>query len=332
MITILTKHLRMRIFFGIFNATDCEQLRSCVFCCFFHFGALDMRWGGLLLGINVAQLAYLQVRLSNGLLSDRELSIYQEHFEDTLSQEEFSRLASRAEWHSLSCGTRVAIQGVPDEYVYFMYDGTMEMKRDGVMVAETNSGSWVGEQGFLDNSPKNCDSDNASCTRSSYATVTVTSERACMLRWRRDELMTLLARNTSLRNGVTLNMSRDVISKLGMQTSRALNEYGTSTGTPVNDGQWNTHERQWHSGNAVSLLATSASALWRGQAQPLRISPEHSKMVHMSANSMRRTMRYLEPGTEYRHKYWNNSNNDSRSGTDSSSVSRSSSEVSGSPR
>lgn len=240
--------------------------------------------------INIAQLGYLQTQSRSGILPDREAYVYKKCFANILSEGEFLRLSRMAEWHILSRGSRFAIQGMPNEFVYFIYDGMAEVEHNDVNIAEMGEGSWVGERGFLDSMVQAINRSGTSRTAASFATATVCSEKALALRWRRDELLSLLERNNTLRNGVTLSMTYDLIDKLGSQSSRAVglpglphDGYNVEKGSQNNKqiggdqsgrigarhdtisttGEVDSDKRR-ASSSPVAQLASAVSVMWRG--------------------------------------------------------------------
>lgn len=190
---------------------------------------IGMRWGLLLAAINLLQVRSLALERREGILPPREARVYADFFSHgrLLSETSFRALAAEGEWQTLHAGARVTEQGCANEWSYLLLDGSFRVTRRGHgptgaavdrEVARLAPGSWVGERGFLRQFvlPAFVDRDNG--TAPSVATVTVQSETARVLRWRRAELNYMMEQSPALNVGVLLSMLRDVVRKLRVQS------------------------------------------------------------------------------------------------------------------
>ncbi len=63
-------------------------------------------------------------------------------------------IARHAQTASLPTGTDLVVEGEPGDALFVNIDGSAEVLRDGVAVAEVGSGSHFGELAILDGSPR----------------------------------------------------------------------------------------------------------------------------------------------------------------------------------
>lgn len=187
---------------------------------------IGMKWGAFLGAINVVQIWFLRRDRRVGILPPREADAFSRFFEDSrlLSETNFWALADIGEWQNLHCGTHITLQDCPNEWVYLLVDGELQVHRhcDGShverLLGTISPGSWVGERGFLRQFalPRLLNRDNL--TAPSFATVTVSSPTARVLRWRRSELQVEMERVSATGAAVLLSMTRDVVQKLRVQS------------------------------------------------------------------------------------------------------------------
>jgi CRP-like cAMP-binding protein len=187
---------------------------------------IGMKWGAFLLAINVFQIWALSREKRVGILPEREAAAYERFFAESgiLSETGFWALSEVGEWQTLHKGTDITLQDCPNEWVYLVLDGEMFVHRhcDGGRVerelGKLHAGSWVGERGYLRQFalPRLVKRDTL--TGPSFATVTVTSPTARVLRWRRSELQHEMDGSASANAAVLLSMTRDVVQKLRDQS------------------------------------------------------------------------------------------------------------------
>lgn len=150
---------------------------------------ISMKWGAFLATINIAQIAYLRREKRTGLLTGRDAKIYEESFDGLITETQFLRLTSEAEWLDVPKGTRLTIEGTPNEFISLICTGDLFASRSTAHLSRIGAGSWVGERGFLRQYGLNKHVPRETLTAPSFATTTVVTERACVLRWRREDLL-----------------------------------------------------------------------------------------------------------------------------------------------
>lgn len=191
---------------------------------------IGMRWGMLLMLINLLQVRKLTLEQREGILPPREAQVYANFFAHgrLLSETAFLALASEGEWQTLHRGSHIIEQGCSNEWAYLLLDGAFRVHRraeNGTPsreVAVLGRGSWIGERGFLRQFvlPAFVDRDNG--TAPSFATVTVQSDTARILRWRRSDLKSMMEKSQGVNVGILLAMLRDVVRKLRVQSELNL--------------------------------------------------------------------------------------------------------------
>lgn len=192
---------------------------------------ISMRWGALLGLINVAQIFVLMRERRIDILPPREKEAYGQFFQTgcLLSETQFYRLSEKGEWQTLHEGSKVTIEGAPNEYVYIILEGTVRVHRKGTSVASTTlghleKGSWIGERGYLRQFTLPAFQPRDNLTAPSFATVSVASKEARLLRWRREDLQYEMQKDSATNAGVLLSMTRDVVRKLRVQSEQHSDE------------------------------------------------------------------------------------------------------------
>jgi CRP-like cAMP-binding protein len=173
-----------------------------------------MKWGAVLIAINLYQLYLLEKERRTGILPKREAAVYEQFFSGLVSETAFLKIVQAAEWERVHRGTQLTIQGAPNEFLYLVYDGGLQATRDGQPLGLIPAGSWVGERGFLRQFVLTGHLPRESSTGTSYATTTVVSESAGLVRWRRDELLEAVHSRPAVQAGVLLSITCDLLAKL----------------------------------------------------------------------------------------------------------------------
>lgn len=222
-----------------FLASDILTLRelnivaSCMMLMFNAFALerpvwIALRWGGLFIVINGVKTVGLLRDRRTGILPEREALVYARSFAGRgLSEALFWRLVEEGEWQELPHAAALTKERVQNEYVYLLAEGCFSIKRRGHVLHDVSFGSWIGERGFLRNhllpgARRPIPQVNAlvpgamSPDGPAFATVEVSSERARVLRWRRDDLLQLMQREPAIRSAIVLSITEDLLLKLQM--------------------------------------------------------------------------------------------------------------------
>ena len=114
---------------------------------------------------------------------------------------EFMKLMRLAEWHTAEVGDTLAVQGVKLTNLKLVYNGEVEIERDGARIAVARDGTLIGEMSFIQGGP---------------ATATVRVARPTRyLSWQRKPLRQMLMRNPTMDMAMKTVFSADLARKLG---------------------------------------------------------------------------------------------------------------------
>ena len=160
-------------------------------------------WYGLFVAINVVQAAVLWHARRLEHLTPDERKLFEIAF-PSMDVGEVRRLMRAGTWRTLPQGTRLTDQGRQADHVYAVLKGSLRIEVNGLPVAEGRAGQFIGEIGFLAQTP-------------ATATAIVASPEIVVLAWQRDQLEKLIRRSPGLRSTVHSAFGRDLARKMADQ-------------------------------------------------------------------------------------------------------------------
>ena len=156
-------------------------------------------WQSTFICINSGWSARLLRERAGVRFSEEEKELYATVFR-AFSPVEFMKLMRIAQWVPLPAGEQVAHNGGELEHVMLIYNGEAEVVQPNGHLRRLRDGAFIGEMSFL---------------RGGLATADViTKGPTRLVRWRKAELRTLLARNPALRTTLTTVFGQDMANKL----------------------------------------------------------------------------------------------------------------------
>lgn len=111
-------------------------------------------WETMLLLVNVCQLALTWWLDRSTQFEPHEAELRARHFPD-LSASRFSRLLRSGAWMELPGGTVLAAEGRPVNTLTYLRDGQGSVSIDGIDIAHSEAGTFVGEMTVLTGEPAN---------------------------------------------------------------------------------------------------------------------------------------------------------------------------------
>ena len=162
---------------------------------------LVIYWLIVFVVLNVVRIANLLLERRSVNLSDRDRELYDTNFRN-FTPVEFMKLMRLTDWHSAEAGDRLAVQGEKLTDLKLVYNGEVEIVRDGARIAVARDGTLVGEMSFIQGGP---------------ATATVSVSRPTRyLSWERKALRNMLLRNPTIDMAMRTVFSADLARKLGV--------------------------------------------------------------------------------------------------------------------
>jgi hypothetical protein len=156
-------------------------------------------WNVVFVLLNAGHLLLLARERVTRPLSEEEAELGDTIFQ-SMSRFEYLKLLRLARWRSVGEGALLTKEGEPVKELILIFDGTVEILRQGSKVAEVKAGQFIGEMSFANGDP---------------ATATVrTSTPARYISWEQEDLRSLLRRNRDLQMAMEQVLSKDVVAKL----------------------------------------------------------------------------------------------------------------------
>jgi CRP-like cAMP-binding protein len=164
-----------------------------------------LAWYGGFIGINVAHAAWLICERQMCRLSEAEKGLRALAF-PALDHLTLRRLLRQGTWLDLPAGACLTRRGEKPQYLYVVYDGHVDVHRDGRDVAAIGSGHFVGEIAFVTDSPASADT---------YAGTTVRA-----VAWDQTALNRVCQRQPQLREALYSAIGPDLARKITHTSAR----------------------------------------------------------------------------------------------------------------
>lgn len=156
-------------------------------------------WICVFMAINLARIGHLIWERRQVRFSDEEQELYGTLFRQ-FSPVEFMKLLRLGRWVDAAPGDTLAIQDEPVAEVKLIYNGEVEVERDGTVVATSRDGAMIGEISFLQGGP---------------ATATVRVLRPTRyVAWGQEDLRRMMRRNPTMDVALRTVFSLDLTRKL----------------------------------------------------------------------------------------------------------------------
>ncbi|MDP3920729.1 MAG: cyclic nucleotide-binding domain-containing protein [Candidatus Omnitrophota bacterium] len=159
-----------------------------------------VRWNAVMLLINVAQIVILVHERRGAQMNEEEKELYTTLFRN-MSPVEFMKLIRLGDWDRVPRGRVVLREGDKVDHLTLVYNGAMNITREGQEVATLKDGAFIGEMSFITEKPAS-------------ATVTATTNSR-IIQWPKDALNRLLLRNPAMRISMQAALGSDMATKLG---------------------------------------------------------------------------------------------------------------------
>ena len=156
-------------------------------------------WNSLFAVINIVQIAIIIKERTGISFTEEEKELHETLFKN-FAPFEFMKLMRIANWHQISPGDVLAVEGQPLDSMMMIYNGRLAVEKQGVSFAELLDGNFIGEVSFISGGA---------------ATATVRAiEPTRYLSWKKKEIDALLKRNPSMRLAMQGMLSTDLSKKL----------------------------------------------------------------------------------------------------------------------
>ena len=185
-----------------------SSLVSIAFDMFWLRNPVGVFWEGLLVAINIVQLALMYWRNLTSTFDPREQQFVERKFPG-LSRAHCRKLLSTGEWTEAPAGTVLTNEGRPAEALVYIAAGTVDIEVSGVRVSQCGAGDFIGEITVL--------------TRSPATARTVTTTRATLWRVGEKELAKLIRRHPDIGRELDASFARNYRDKI-IHSNRLLSE------------------------------------------------------------------------------------------------------------
>lgn len=156
-------------------------------------------WESLFIAVNVGQLVLLWWLNARLQFTEHERQFISATC-PKVSAHRARKLLKCGEWVSVGAGTVLTRQNEPVEKLIFIAQGSVEIARDGEVVAVCNNGDYLGEMSFITGKP-------ATATATTLAdTVYFAMDR--------DRTRDLMKSDIELRHGIEHSFNRNLVEKL----------------------------------------------------------------------------------------------------------------------
>ena len=156
-------------------------------------------WATVFTGINLVQIARIYLERRPVVLSEDEQKLYDMGFH-ALRPREFVSLLLAGTWRNLPAGQKLLTEGVAVTSVCIPIRGTVQVHRQGQLVATLRPGNIVGTALALSGDPSQVD-------------ATIAEPSRCMC-WQLSDLRAFLDRRPDLRVAVLALINRDLARKV----------------------------------------------------------------------------------------------------------------------
>jgi hypothetical protein len=185
-----------------------SSLVSIAFDIFWLRNPIGVFWEGLLVAVNIVQLALLHWRNLTSVFDPREQKFVDRKFPG-LSRAHCRKLLNTGKWTETPAGTVLTHEGLPADELVYIASGTVDIEVKGVRVSQCGAGDFIGEITVL--------------TRSPATARTITTAPAMLWRVGEKELAKLVRRHPDIGRELDASFARNYRDKI-IQSNRLLSE------------------------------------------------------------------------------------------------------------
>lgn len=194
---------------------------------------IPLRWSALFVLVNAGAACMLIADQFPGSLSEEEEGLYEEHFARTLSRGQFKRLMDLGRSRVVEAGTRLTVEGVHSDTLYFTKRGHCELYLRGRYAKDIDEGSFVNDVAFQQHYQDGGGNNRImGAEGGAYGTVVADGEVE-VVEWNYKELREHLEKRPDMDRNIRLCLTSHLVKGLLQQRKAA---YSNNTGGEMMGG------------------------------------------------------------------------------------------------